>query len=161
MVQCKKDYWDAETTAKSYGITPWWGKPQEEAAQLRKDMAAAVPPGEAVCEASTDVLVCAAHKQFLKQLEWIVDIPVAFESERLICLHAGLHLGLPAEEQIELLKGQRDCNPALMTQKALKIDQLRGRAATFPEWFSKLETLAPYVGRAEGKLAVCTITIVS
>jgi len=114
-----KDTWDAKTTVTSYGTEPWWGKPPKEAAALRAAFCAAIP---------------ASHKEFLKSLEWVVDIPVSFGPGRLVCLHAGLHLDWSAEEQIACLKGERDCDPKLMTKKPVKIDQLRGKARTFPEF---------------------------
>ena len=75
-----------------------WG--HERANELRAEFVVAMPD---------------THKQFLRELEWVVDLEVG--PGILVCLHAGLHLSIPAEHQIRLLKTARDCSPDLMTQK--------------------------------------------
>jgi len=38
------------------------------------------------------------HKDFLSELEWVVDLQVPFSPGRLVCVHAGLNIHRPAEQ---------------------------------------------------------------
>ena len=104
-------------------MDPWWGKSSGESTQLRRDLVAAVPAGERHLESllSLEALLLAPeHTALLRSLEWVVDMEVGFAPGRLVCIHAGLHNDLPANEQITLLQTQRDCNPRLMKEKACR-----------------------------------------
>jgi len=132
------DRWNAASTAQAYGVKAWWGLPVDRAEKLQQSFAKAVPE---------------AHKEFLRRLEFIVDLPVQFSPGRLLCVHAGLVAELPAEQQIQVLKTAPQCSPKLMSQKPFKIDQLRGRASVFPSWFGSVASTKRLVGHAEGLLA--------
>ena len=96
------DGWNAASTAQAYGVKAWWDLPVDRAGELQKSFAKAVPE---------------AHKEFLRGLEFVVDLPVQFNPGRLLCVHAGLVAKSPAEQQIQVMKSARQCNPKLMSQK--------------------------------------------
>jgi len=54
-----------------------------------------------------------AHKRFLRDLEWVVDLPVAFAPGRVVAVHAGLDPRAPLAPQLAALASRDLAAPAL------------------------------------------------
>jgi predicted NAD-dependent protein-ADP-ribosyltransferase YbiA (DUF1768 family) len=101
--------YDADATFASYGAGPF---DSSDESYVR------------LCEA-----VPKEHKEFLQNLDWVLDMEVAFEPGRLVCVHAGLEHGVPAQLQIDALKTRDYRNLSLYegTHNTDRIEALSGR----------------------------------
>lgn len=104
---------DARSTFESYGVT--WDKDDPKLAEkLRR----AVPQ---------------EHVELLESLRWVHDMEVSWSPGRLVCVHAGLDLRLPAEVQIKALKA-RNLSEAILHQEFSqgRLTAFSGRAHVRP-----------------------------
>ena len=104
-----------------------------------------------------------AHKRFLKNLEWAVDLPVSFSPGRLVCVHAGLNANVPAEVQLARLAKTKGCDPGLYSMHFFRPDPLHGCMQSIPSEVAacgySTGSLAGYdTGHPDlnGKVCVCS-----
>ncbi len=74
-----------------------------------------------------------AHKAFLSELQWCIDLPTSFAPGRLIAVHAGLHSQRPLSPQLDQLLAQNYDSPDLISEgKIGRIAAIHARGAVEP-----------------------------
>lgn len=101
-----EDIYDSKITFESYGVQ------YAPTAEAREALVAAVPQ---------------AHKDFLRRLLWVYDVPVSFAPGRLVCVHAGLLTNGSLEEQLAGLHARNLEARALQVGGYGRFEALSGR----------------------------------
>jgi hypothetical protein len=98
----------AHTTFKSYGVR------FDASFESRERLIAAVPQ---------------AHKDFLRSLCWVCELDLPFRPGKLIAVHAGLDVRIPAEAQLEALRARRIDSLELQPKEFGRLSPLSERHA--------------------------------
>ena len=103
----RSDIYDACATFGSYGVK------NDNTDNARNVLLAAVPE---------------THKQFLSELDWVVEVPTSFAPHCVIAIHAGLHSASPAEPQLAALRHRDAAAPQLQVKDYGRFEALSGRS---------------------------------